>query len=293
MVKGSLVAVPFLLSGLFALAGCGASDPESRQSEQDPSFEPGGGKSPPTGNVSNGVSRCDRKLTGVIRDFDPRMHPDFEPADKTLTTPAARNGMAKAFKAETGIVERTLGPDFKPQYAKDPSAGSATTYGAAWFQSWFRDTPNLNSSMEYAIEFSDPDGDRVFTFDSGASQFFPIDHMLLGNWPDYPPNDPQGGLHNYSFTYELHAKFLYRKTGMIFRFSGDDDVWVFINGKLVVDLGGIHATEVGEVNLDKLGLNENDEYQLDFFWAERHVAQSNFRIDTSMEFSDCNVAAPR
>lgn len=292
MQKGSFVAVPFLLGGLLALLGCGASDTESRASGPHPGLNSGGEKGFPTGAVS-GASRCSRKLTGVIRDFDPRSHPDFEPADKTLMTPTVRGGAAKSFKPETGIVKSTLGRDLKPEYAKDATSGSATTYGADWFESWYRDTPGLNASMEYAIEFSDPDGDRVFTFDSGASQFFPIDHMLLGNWPGYPPNDPQGGLHNYSFTYELHAKFLYRKAGMIFRFSGDDDVWVFINGKLVVDLGGIHATEVGEVNLDKLGLNENDEYPLDFFWAERHVAQSNFRIDTSMEFTDCNVSAPR
>lgn len=292
MQKGSLVAVPFLLSGALALAGCGSSDAESRGGSQDSGFHPGFG-APNANTVVNSTDRCDRKLTGIIRDFDPLTHPDFEPADKTLTTPAARNGATKVFSAEPGIVRNTLSADFKPEYAKDPSAGSATTYGASWFQSWYRDTPNLNASMEYAIEFSDPDGDRVFTFDSGTSQFFPIDHMLLGNWPEYPLHDPQGGLHNYSFTYEFHAKFLYRKAGLIFRFSGDDDVWVFINGKLVVDLGGIHTTEVGEVNLDKLGLNENDEYQLDFFWAERHVAQSNFRIDTSMDFSDCNVAVPR
>ena len=69
-------------------------------------------------------------------------------------------------------------------------------------------------------------------------------------------------------------------------FSGDDDVFTFINGQLVVDLGGIHASQTQSVNLDTLGLTPGQEYQLDFFFAERHVTQSHFRIDTTIEFTD-------
>ena len=293
MLGRSTVAGSLALAGALFLAACGVSPPDSGVGGSDVAFEPGSMETTVgAGNINSG-HRCDGQLKGIVRDFDPRTHPDFEPADKLLTTPLARIGASKANIPETGIVKSLLGPDFKPAYAKDADAGSLTTYGAAWFDSWYRDTANINSSMELAIQFEDPDGDGVYTFDSGTSQFFPIDHLLLGNWPNYPPGDPQGGLHNYSFTYELHAKFVYGKQGKVFRFSGDDDVWVFIDGKLVVDLGGIHLTEVGEVKLDKLGLAPNSEYQLDFFWAERHVSQSNFRIDTSLEFTDCSVAAPR
>lgn len=292
MLGRSTVAGSLAFAGALALAACGANPADSGALAAADGRGTGGGPPTASGNV-NEASDCDRTLTGTIRDFDPRTHPDFEPADKTLTTPSARVGATKAHLAEAGIVQSTLGADFKPLYAKDPSAGSVTTYGASWFESWYRDTADVNSSMDFAIEFRDPDRDKIFTFDSGASQFFPIDHMLLGNWPNYPLNDPAGGLHNYSFTYELHAKFRYDKPGLIFRFSGDDDVWVFINGKLVVDLGGIHLPEVGEVKLDKLGLTFDEEYQLDFFWAERHVSQSNFRIDTNLDFTDCSVTVPR
>jgi fibro-slime domain-containing protein len=43
------------------------------------------------------------------------------------------------------------------------------------------------------------------------------------------------------------------------------------------------------VNLDALGLTAMGTYRLDFFWAERHLTQSNFRIDTSLEFVDCGI----
>ena len=245
-----------------------------------------GGQTGMPGGPNGGARRCDNKLTGVLRDFDPRSHPDFEPADAMLP------GRRKVIGEELGIVQPTLSAEFKPQYGKDPAMGSVTTYGQPWFDAWFKDTvlPSgmpLNLSTNYTIEFTDADGDGVFTFDNAGKQFFPIDGQGFGNWQPW-----LNGLHNYHFTYELHAKFIYR-AGMQFTFSGDDDVWVFINGRLAVDIGGIHGRIVRGVALDQLGLTPNQEYQLDFFWAERHVSQSNFRIDTSMEFTDCDLDIPR
>lgn len=68
---------------------------------------------------------------------------------------------------------------------------------------------------------------------------------------------------------------------------------MFINNQLVVDLGGVHAKERGVANLDGLGLTPGEIYQLDFFWAERHVVDSNFLIETSLEFIDCGIDVPR
>ena len=90
------------------------------------------------------------------------------------------------------------------------------------------------------------------------------------------------GTHNYGFTMKIQAQFEYVK-GQYFEFLGDDDVWVFINNKLVVDIGGQHHAAEGHVDLDKLGLTEGETYPFHIFYAERHKVESNFKMRTSMD----------
>ena len=87
--------------------------------------------------------------------------------------------------------------------------------------------------------------------------------------------------HNYGFTMKIQASFEYIP-GQYFEFFGDDDVWVFINNKLVMDIGGQHAQVFGSVNLDTLGLVEGANYPFHIFYAERHVSESNFMMRTSI-----------
>ena len=90
------------------------------------------------------------------------------------------------------------------------------------------------------------------------------------------------GRHNYGFTMKVQAQFEYVK-GQKFEFLGDDDVWVFINNRLVVDIGGQHHAVSGKVDLDTLGLTEGETYPFHIFYAERHEKESNFKMRTSMD----------
>jgi len=103
--------------------------------------------------------------------------------------------------------------------------------------------------------------------------FFPLDNRGFGR---------EGRSHNYSFTMKLHWRFT-KTPGLTFRFTGDDDVWAFIDGRLRMDLGGIHSARSGSFNLDDIAGLENDrDYSLDFFYAERHTTESHIRITTNI-----------
>ena len=94
------------------------------------------------------------------------------------------------------------------------------------------------------------------------------------------------GMNNQMFCFESHANFTYR-AGMQFMFRGDDDIWVYIDNKLAVDLGGTHLAAPGFVNLDEFAgasgaLVAGNTYDIDIFFCDRRTDMSNVRIKTNM-----------
>lgn len=200
------------------------------------------------------------RLTATIRDFREN-HPDFELPLAGIPT----NG-------ELGIVEDQLGADGKPVYANN---GSLTTTNQANFDQWFRDVPGVNMSTTIELPLSvSPNDSALFVYDN--PDFFPIDGQFFGN---------ESFGHNYHFTLEASGTFTY-VGGETFRFRGDDDVWVFINGFLVIDLGGLHEALEKTVELDDIaaqaGMVKGGDYMLHIFFAERHSVSSNFIVETSV-----------
>jgi len=202
------------------------------------------------------------KLTALIRDF----HNTFPDMD--------HDGIA-----ETGIVADKLGDDDKPVYAHTGS--TATVVGPDTFNQWYRDVDGVNTSMNLDIPLSLTDSAKGVYGYSNTS-FFPIDGKLFGN---------EGLDHNYSFTAEIATRFRYNG-GETFTFSGDDDVFVFINRILAIDLGGIHSALSQTVDLDaaagKLGISKGNIYSMHIFFAERHPIASDFVVETTIsEFAVC------
>lgn len=223
--------------------------------------------------ASGALAQDQIELTGTLRDFN-ESHPDFE--------------QPYIVGLVTGIVLPTLGEDGKPMLNPDALLDYRSPVASSdSFDDWYNNVDGVNLSTKHTITLDDSDGDGTYRFEASkhnGQSFFPIDNELFGN---------EGNSHNYHFTYEIHTKFTYtdpagRDDAMVFEFSGDDDVWVYINGHLVVDIGGVHGERYGSVNLDSvaadIGLEPGNTYDFDFFFAERHLTESNFTFETTIQF---------
>jgi len=215
-----------------------------------------------TSNTSNtsdttvGEEECGNLLDATIRDFS-LGHPDFEDY-----------GGNAAYK---GLVKADLGPDLKPVYANP--GPTPQTSGPDAFKQWYNDTPGVNQTFQVQLDLIEIQP-GLYQYKSDA--FFPVDNLGFGN---------EGLNHNFGFTTEIHTQFIYNG-GEKFTFTGDDDLWMFINNKLAIDLGGLHPPLSDTVDLDAsaamLGIAPGQTYKMDIFHAERHSTGSNFRIDTTI-----------
>lgn len=243
------------------------------------------GEAPSTGGAGP-MEDCDGTLEVIFRDFN-ASHPDFEETfagqddigcELVMPTLDTSDGKRQpVFQASIGTGQRMITAGTISCIEPWPYVPSGTVIESALtFADWYNDVPGTNETIESTLELTES-GTGTYVFDSaGTPGFFPLDGLGF--------NEQTQG-HNYHFTTEAHMRFGYQ-AGQTFTFSGDDDLWIFVNDKLALDLGGLHGPLTATLDFDAqaaaLGIIAGNTYNMDIFHAERHTSASNFRIETNI-----------
>jgi fibro-slime domain-containing protein len=259
----------------------------------------------------------------TYRDFKRRSssggHPDFQ--WKIASAFSAPGPVCTSSTSECTAAAGALCPantcghldsEGKPAFHLNPDTNVITN--ADTFSLWYRDTnPGGIVGQNGAIEIDTIVSSIVLTQQGGPTSetyvydntsFWPLTDLGFGN---------DGNSRNFHFTSELRYFFQY-KGGETLTFRGDDDVWVFVNGRHAVDIGGVHGALYGRVVLGddgdgaaqdsncsvhrsgslpacaleaeelasdddtRFGLVKGNVYEIVLFQAERHTTESNFRL---------------
>ena len=189
-----------------------------------------------------------------------------------------------------GAVKSQLASDGLPDYVTPNNPGEPSNFtGKANFDKWYRDDPIYNTKVIGTIDLTR--NGTLYGFDSNNSGgFFKLDNLGF-----VPTLDAHSKCCNHNFSFTTETRFWFEYGGSeTFDFSGDDDVWVFVNNTLVIDLGGVHARQTASFTLDAtsgvahvtgpfngdidLKLKIGSVYAVALFHAEREETEANFKL---------------
>ena len=152
------------------------------------------------------------------------------------------------------------------------AASSGGIASATGFATWFKDTMGSNVSMVYSIDLT-KNSSGVYEYLNDT--FHPVDGELFGN---------EGQSHNNYFTYTITVPFKHKAcSGTFFEFQGSDDAWMFVDGQLAMDLGGVIPGTSQYVSMDRLNLVDGKTYTMHFFYAQRQGTVASFRMRTNLD----------
>ncbi len=235
---------------------------------------------------------CQYIIPSQVRDFS-RYHPDFEYSVLTGSY------------HQTGLIQTNLSLPSRKPIRSTVVPKTPMTFDT--FDSWWQtDSTNSDSSLRsFEIPFNismsktsdgkweydsyrDSPIDRGFFPLEGSADRFPLE-SISACYVKPPPDSTywvtSSLKRNFNFCLESHSEFKYQP-GQTFSVRGDDDIWVFINNKLVIDLGGMHPPLSGKVDLDALGLVPGQSYNWDFFLCDRQPCSSALNLETSIIFGN-------
>lgn len=229
-------------------------------------------------------------LPSVLRDFrgsdltSPAGHPDFQPT--------GASGLS-------GITQSTLNAQGRPQRAAgNPSPGNGSfPSSAASFLQWYTDdgdgvTGTTSRTIYTTLTLTRVGTTNTYRYPpSGTSgaDYFPLDGLGFNQTGSVPfearRTDHANVQRNFHFTTELHYWFEYAGNESL-SFTGDDDLWVFVDGQLCLDIGGQHGAVTGTMDFNNLGslpvacrsFVAGRVYEMAIFNAERHTTESNFEL---------------
>jgi fibro-slime domain-containing protein len=201
-------------------------------------------------------------VSGVLRDFIPTTHPDFgvdqTNADDTI-----------------GWIEDSLDLNGKPIVKTGSSPSSVTKFGE-----WFNTINGVNKATTFSTRLLQTgpaaNGDEEDRYRFLSEVFIPRPLEAFGV---NPAGYPREGTDNTFFTWEIHTYVKYNATAnapLPLTMSSSDDMWVFINGKLACDLGGIHPLKNCTIDLNNLVVShsltqtDSDIYRCDIYYAHRN-----------------------
>ncbi|KAN0031362.1 hypothetical protein ACTFIV_005226 [Dictyostelium citrinum] len=233
------------------------------------------------------VKGATKKFVVNMYDNDPLFSPDFENAN------GEKNGLVKSYLGTDGV-------PIPANYSLTDNSGRYYIKNATTFKSWFNEVAGVSIRVPYELVLTQSTTSPNF-YSFSDSHFFPLNNLgwynksIKSKYDFETYKDSDGAAQNFHFC--LHATFIMSTNCKeVFNFEGDDDVWVFINGALVLDIGGVHGAKKGSVNMASLPLKihsdssikgncKNGTYPFDFFYCERHTSASNCVFETNMGFS--------
>lgn len=205
------------------------------------------------------------ELNGMIRDF-PSTHPDFV-------------GMVTGLR--TGCIQKVIADGGSP-IASD----SVSNCAISQLEDWYSDTHPTGFVKTYAITLDNRQNKQGGIYRFEDNDFFPFDNEISdnkkGRYRKHYFSFDEGRNHNYHFTFDVHFMFAYQ-AGQTVAINGNDDIWVFINNQLVIDLGGVHTHAGAQIALQNLastlGLVEGEVYPFALFFAQRQTVSSPLSLE--------------